>query len=55
MMNDGNNTVIDGATLNMGWRPIVKHHGRWRVATACKVVLVGRVGLHGLVGDAPGA
>lgn len=38
MMNDGNNTVNDWATLKIKWRPEVKHHRRWRVAMACEVV-----------------
>lgn len=51
MMNDGNNTVNEGATLKINWRLVVKDPRRRCVASACELVPVGLKGLHGLVGE----
>lgn len=52
MMNDGNNTVNDRATLKIRWRLDVKHHGRWRVVLASEVVRERQMRIRSLVSGA---
>ena len=47
MVNDGNNTVEEAATLKIRFRSEVKHRYDGRVETACPVVSGGSVGSHG--------